>query len=1519
MRRRPLYLILLMLQMIVIHSCGNRQSSGVERSVLVIHSWDSIVDREDVFNELMTEAFTKEGINARIHHFYLKAPHEDYRNNLEAFKASLADSIASAKPEVVLCNDDPAYYMTLNRFLYDSVFTSLPIVFAGVNVVYIDSMANYPRITGYEDAIDLVRNIDICNEFDDKTSITIQLDSNGYQDSLRISLFNQLADSSRFYINTGALRNLDADYLQRHYPRRRIITFASVADPMLNALPGETEEEAEQVLSKIMHTATQVTHLQVKFDSYANSLINSAREPQFTCIREQYNMGSDNPLFLGGFFTTLETQINDQVAYAARILRGARPDQLGIVRHAPTYNLDYKAMVRMGIADRCEELRKRFDIANVPSSISHPWERSLILLFIVFIGALVSWSIIILLRRWNLTGTQGVINDLLYEEKMHNLLFTDPHNTLWTISHGNIQVSAQFAQAYNMPTNVITFEQLKSMVHPDTMSSYYILRDFKKYRGRQRFRIKMTASQGLNWIWAELTYFATDETAMRDEIHGILLNVDEMQEIEQTLLKAQHRASEVSLKENFLANISHDLRTPLNAITGFSMLLTNKDMSFEPGERQEYGAIIRQNTEMILRMIDSVVEKAMVESDDFQLIQKPVSVRELVHEAYMTNKVIAPKHLSFLEFQDVDDVVVNIDRVRTIQVINNFLSNSFKFTAAGSVTIGWHHVLDDVVEIYVADTGIGIDETHQQHVFDRYVKENETDCGTGLGLNISKTIIEKQDGTIGVSSTLGKGSRFFFQLKRYVQMLLLVLSFAFTAGTFQSCQINDGGNRKMSRVMVIHGYDQGITHYRAFDNAINETLFANGIAPDICNVYLGINSTQDSGLDRMKTIADSLNRIGWYPDLVLVEGDRPYKELMNHPLSNYFASGDTIPIIFGALHHPDWERLRDFPNAVAFYDPIDYTTNIDLAVELGHKTIVEAELDYFSQDSLIRQELRQAISRPPYVDNTDYHLFRAPDAEETHTAWADSVVVITFSMASPASNGLETDTREVKLSNSRKALMYSNQFPQISFKYDTYSTLIVNASGRPQFTAVKAGFANAKASFLAGYFADYRTVGTDIAHAGARKLHNTPTAELNGRQHEKAYYMDYHAMERLGLKYHDYAGRFHIVNAPERYAKPFQWWIHRILLALFYVLVFVIWGGLILWLRERGEEDLLAQVKQNAENRSLAVRGADSRSLRSEEELKGILARVHPNKNEDVLAIKAALANEGSHGFELYADVDGDGIYHWWQLRFVVLFTGGRKHFDGLIINIDENKQYEQDLQTALRLAEEAQQKENFLTTISHEIRTPLNAVVGFSDVVASLPEGCLSEDELAEIADHISENNARLAGMIEDILMFSRIESGRLQYVNSEFYVSDLIDELQKDWTPRMRDGVNFIVTSFRHYIYVDSDRTRLKYILDHFISNAIKFTNEGTIVLSPVYHYNSNEVEIMVSDTGVGIPLEKQQAVFDLFWKDDEFVPGLGIGLNISRRLAEGLGCRIVLESKEGFGSRISIFVKAELRKDK
>ena len=1527
MRSRLLFFVSLFLGMCVamLVSCSkvkDLKSPGTSHSVVVIHSWDSIGEEKELFSKCMDEAFRKyEMEDVEIHHIYAAMVHRP-AEVFSAFDwAKYAEQIREWKPEVILLNDDPIVDWLLTQEHPDSIFLNTPVVFAGVNTLLADSLSKFQKMTGFEARIDLARNIEELMRMGRSQSVLIELDYGGMNDRLRAQFEDVLRDSSRFVNNSDFhVRNLDADYLEKEFPGLAVVSMVSCAEPYKNVGAGESDMDGKAVTERFYRFASSTWHLQVKYDIFSNSLMDHAGKPQFTCIREQFG-DPKNPMFLGGYFTSTEIQVDDQVRYAVSIMKGETPKSLPISMHASDYYLDWNAVQMTFPHVPYSAYSSKYHVVNTPFYLENPVMFVVEIVGIALIILAVIYLIVFMMVHWKRRGQNQLLEELQYEEKVHDLMFSDTKDTLWEFYDGVFTLTPQFSAYFNLPSNNLTIEELEGMVHQDSRPSLEFFKGFREQRGRKVIRLQLSPDGGTSWYWTEVTYTVTEESARSGKLYGLLMNIDQKKETEEQLEQAQLLASEVALKENFLANISHDLRTPLGAVTGFSTLLTTPGMTFEEGEREMYGEVIHQNTDMILNMIDSVMQKAQIETGDLEIIQKPVSVGKLVQECYNTNHIIAPTHLQFNLEMSEPDADLNIDITRTKQVVNNFLSNAFKFTTEGSVTLGWRYMEDDPeqIEVYVRDTGIGVAPEKQAQLFERYIKVNETDKGTGLGLNISKTIMEKQGGTIGVESELGKGSKFFFRLSRFVQCLVLSLLVCGGVLLPSSCLSRPKGEQKPAKVLVFHGYEENYSAYKDFDDDMMETFISKGINADMHHVYLGLGNPVENTDEKYLAILDSIKNGGWIPDIVMTEGDRAAADFLQWQERGMGDELNRVPVVFGGVHHPEWEKIRRYNNIVVISDPIDYCTNINLAVEMSGKNCVEIELDYFKQDSLIRKELKAAIARPPYMDNSDFHIQVQRD-EQFSNEWRDSVMVLVYSTESPERNTSELYNTEDGYANLRRIFIHSWLYPSVAVKRDVFSSSIADKTGRPQFTAVKAGFADGEGRYLCGYFAGYKTVAQDLAKVASDILHGADLASFVGITHEKNFYMDYQAMKTLGMDYNDYKDRFIIVGAPQEVTMPLlTYGTWTVIILVFLVAAFSILLVLVTW-KSRTAHDLMEGVRRRAELRSMALRGADSHNVRSEVKVKEIISYVHPDYAVEVPLIRQAIDIVGSHSYEIYCDVERDGHYRWWQLRFVVIYDNktGRKNVEGILINIDETKKYEEALRKAMNLAEEARQKENFLTTISHEIRTPLNAVVGFSDLVVSMPADSFTPEEMEEYAKIIKANNTSLSAMIENILMFSRIESGRIQYVKNDFDAVGLVQEIGQEWQDLIPQNVKLHVIAVSRGVVVHNDRERVKYILNQMVSNAIKFTEQGDIVIGMAYHLNTDKAEFFVEDTGCGIPKEKQSVTFGLFWKDNGFIPGLGLGLNVAKKLADGMGLELGVESKVGFGSRFFLLADADTSKN-
>ena len=243
-----------------------------------------------------------------------------------------------------------------------------------------------------------------------------------------------------------------------------------------------------------------------------------------------------------------------------------------------------------------------------------------------------------------------------------------------------------------------------------------------------------------------------------------------------------------------------------------------------------------------------------------------------------------------------------------------------------------------------------------------------------------------------------------------------------------------------------------------------------------------------------------------------------------------------------------------------------------------------------------------------------------------------------------------------------------------------------------------------------------------------------------------------------------------------------------------------------------------------------------------------------------------------------------------------------------------ERKKAEQELVIALEKAQESDRlKSAFLTTMSHELRTPLNAVIGFSQLI----NGETPMDDILEFVKHINKGGHHLLEIIEDILNVSVIESGLLEVNMGDFSLVSLLNEIEilirteQAKIQKQHIRIVSIPPEFGNDMGINTDSVKLKQILMNLLKNAMKFTHEGSIEygVQKLMEEDQPVLRFYVRDTGIGIPVEVQKIVFDLFRQADETHTrthgGTGVGLSVSKKLVELLGGSIWVESETGKGS--------------
>ena len=294
---------------------------------------------------------------------------------------------------------------------------------------------------------------------------------------------------------------------------------------------------------------------------------------------------------------------------------------------------------------------------------------------------------------------------------------------------------------------------------------------------------------------------------------------------------------------------------------------------------------------------------------------------------------------------------------------------------------------------------------------------------------------------------------------------------------------------------------------------------------------------------------------------------------------------------------------------------------------------------------------------------------------------------------------------------------------------------------------------------------------------------------------------------------------------------------------------------------------------------------------------------IHPECRDEVEENWRKISLIRKVAVQVRCDFNGKG-YQWWEFRYktIALPDGGYKAA-GLLLNIQDIKDHEHELEEARLLAEKAELKQSFLANMSHEIRTPLNAIVGFSALLAATED--MAEKELYNSL--ISHNNELLLELINDVLDLSKLESGYLELHPSWFNLAELLDESVAEYTRQLAAGVELRTHYLDQGFLVELDRLRIKQILNNFLSNALKNTTSGYVEV--FYEIDSSYVRIGVKDTGRGIPQNMLEKIFERFEKVDSFTQGAGLGLPICKSIVDKMNGRIWADSQLGIGTTFMV----------
>lgn len=723
------------------------------------------------------------------------------------------------------------------------------------------------------------------------------------------------------------------------------------------------------------------------------------------------------------------------------------------------------------------------------------------------------------------------------------------------------------------------------------------------------------------------------------------------------------------------------------------------------------------------------------------------------------------------------------------------------------------------------------------------------------------------------------------------------------------------------RIALIHSFEPGYPPAAKALELLQKEFSLLGLDCDVREYYLDCDRYMEEAENlRMAGFVDDLS--AWGAELIAVLDDQAAYALMacRHPLAH------EIPVVFSGVNYPNISLLLQYPNITGYADTPDYLRTIRMIESImgksriclmngqvfldrkiwhalneqcrgqGFAIVTSTEGAYFAGSSYHRVRERETISPILKRQNIDVLL----DTTKIVRMTSDSIAIRHLMWLGRGDNTLLLYTKR-DYTTKRVGMLFDN----------------------PTFQTINEGFGFAD-YLLGGYFtpleSQIRYMATGIKERLEGRMPRQQVTEC-----AKQYVLNWHVLQKYGIPLESIPAEYTVMYIPfsERYRYPIL--IGSILGAVFVLTVIVLLSFSLLRERRRKREALRNLLYEH-ETLCLAIEGNSTYAWRLEGDsvscdsqfcelihhrpgrllLDEITPYIHP---DDLPAFRKNIAarHERTHHKGQYR-CNFTGEFQWWEFSYNTIHTPGHAPIiAGLLQNIQELKDHEQELIESRELAEQAELKQSFLNNMSHEIRTPLNAIVGFSDMLANEPE--FSNEEQQEFVDIINTNTKLLLKLVGDVLELSRIESGNLSFTFQRESVCRLLDDVYQTHSLLIRPPLQFLKDFPPEDVQVNVDPMRLTQVLTNFLNNANKFTKEGSIRLGYCCPSGMSEVHLYVEDTGIGIPHSEQKMIFERFYKRSEFSQGVGLGLSICVLIVEKMGGRIELQSEEGRGSRFTV----------
>lgn len=771
----------------------------------------------------------------------------------------------------------------------------------------------------------------------------------------------------------------------------------------------------------------------------------------------------------------------------------------------------------------------------------------------------------------------------------------------------------------------------------------------------------------------------------------------------------------------------------------------------------------------------------------------------------------------------------------------------------------------------------------------------------------------------------------FMKILTHIHIRYLIIAVLVVVG-FVACGHEDSKIKK--HILLIHSFRENNLGYGNFNTLLRERLEQNGILPEIDIFYLNCDVYNE--VEEIEYINSYLNKVDVSEvDMIVVMNDAAgYSTLKTqHPIL------DKVPVILSNINFPNEDLLKlykdksvyvlrdipNFKNNIEFIQTLHKKKNVRVVCNLD-LTVLGRKSFGLLKDVIGIENLKfwgtEAALYSKAIDRLFSQFVKEENIKDTLNSGV-FVPVDRFTLDLVPFRYMQGVSMLITMANLRDSNNDDCVF--LLDKFDISTRPMSQLFNIPIFSCVREGF-DENAKIVGGYMTTDDISARAVAELTSTLLRNRVATAPRMQDLKKEYLIDWKVLSMYDqYKVSDVPSFVKIINYPftEKYKAELK--VAYILFVMLFISIGI--ALLVVIRRVRRERHYTKELKRIYEQLSLSISGSNVSSWIVKGDilefdnnffnLTGMQSRHYKitafTENVNVKD-RERLTNLYEHSQAIaiervrmyFVNYDSE---RWVEIRCKRLNdNSGETVLAGIIQDVHELVQREQELIHAKDIAEEAEMKQAFIANMSHEIRTPLNAIIGFTTLLNSEDAADIPEEDKVEMLASVNKNNELLLKLIEDVIDISKLDSNNYELSVTDFDLNELIYEVYYE-------SKNFVKANLQFNIHIDrerpvmihSDRLYLKKVLSNLINNANKFTNEGFISIG--CEIKDRRVVIAVKDSGIGIAIEYQKMIFDRFYKTDKFSQGTGLGLSISQAIVTKLGGRIELESELGRGSCFSV----------